>query len=57
MLVPCLSKKAFKWYVFTFKNRQLISNVRSAIFSVGVAWESENCDAGSRGAAIIAASS
>jgi hypothetical protein len=57
MLVPCLSKKAFKWYVFIFKNRQLISNVQSAIFSVGVVWESENCDAGSRGAVITAASS
>lgn len=57
MLVPCLSKKAFKWYVLTFKNRQLLSNVRSAILSAGVVWESENCDAGSRGAATRAASS
>lgn len=52
-----IKKKTVKWYAFTFKNRQQISNVQSAIFLVGVVWESENCDEGSRGVAIIVASS
>lgn len=59
--ITCLflvcQKKPVKWYAFTFKNRQQISNVQSAIFLVGVVWESENCDEGSRGVAIIVASS
>lgn len=59
--ITCLflvyQKKTVKWYAFTFKNRQQISNVQSAIFLVGVVWESENCDEGSRGVAIIVASS
>lgn len=50
-------KKTFKWCAFTFKNRQLISNVQSTIFLVGVMQESENYDEESRGAAIIVASS